>query len=101
MMSSDVVGKKKFTLMCATLALVLFTAGWWIGAMSPIVSMLAVGLLVLAVIVVLRLSVWVAVLVLAAHLYLVCYLGNVLVDGMLDWLLLAIIPLVLLMRGHS
>jgi hypothetical protein len=101
MMSSDVVGKKKFTVICVALALVLFAAGWWIGAMSPIIYMIAISILMLAVIVILRLGAWVAVLVLAAHLYLVCYLGNMLADGLLDWLMLAIIPLSLIMRGRS
>ena len=102
-MSNDVVGKKRFATLslCVVLALVFFTVGWWIGAMSLIMDTLVIGVLALTVVVVLRLGVWVALLVLAAHLYLDWYLGNAIAGITLDWLFLGVILLSLFIRASS
>jgi hypothetical protein len=102
-MSNDVVGRKRFATLslCVVLALTLFTVGWWIGAMSPVMYTLVIGVLALAAVVILRLGAWAAALVLVAHLYLAWYLGNMVAGITLDWLFLGIILLFLIVRASG
>lgn len=69
--------------------------------MSPLLYILVIGVLALTAIVVLRLGIWTALLVLAAHLYLDWYLGDIIASITLDWLFLGIILVSLFIRTSN